>query len=129
MLQDAFADLVDLGVDRQQHVRPLGQEEPPLGVDPRFLEALELAEERLRADHHAVAQQAADAGVQDPGRDQVEGEVAVAEAHRVPGVVTALIAHHAVERGAEEIDDLPLALVPPLQSENDESTHSTSAGQ
>ena len=42
---------------------------------------------------------------------------------RVAGVVAALVAHDDVEGRAEEIDDLPLPLVPPLHADDDEIGH------
>ncbi len=49
--------------------------------------------------------------------------MAVLEPDRMAGVVAALIAHHPVEGRAEEIDDLPLALIPPLHPDDDDIGH------
>ena len=53
----------------------------------------------------------------------MEREVAIGELDRVTGVVPALVADDDVEGGAEEIDDLPLALVPPLHADHDHIGH------
>ena len=47
----------------------------------------------------------------------------VAELDRVTGVVASLRAHDGVEGRAEKIDDLPFALVSPLQSDDAHVAH------
>ena len=113
----------------EQHVRPVGDEQPAVEADATLVEPGELGEQGVRRHHHAVAEDAHHAGVQDARRDELQGEVAVAELHRVAGVVAALVAHHAVEGGTEEIDDLPLALVPPLHPHDDDVGHVPSSSK
>ncbi len=112
---------------RQQRLGAVRQEEPAARVDARRMQLLELLEEGLRRDHHAVAHDALHAFVQDSRRDEPQREVAIAELHRVPGVVPALVAHHGIECRAEEIDDLPLALISPLHSDHDDIGHTAAS--
>ncbi len=112
---------------RQERLGAIGEEEPAAGVDSRRLQLLELLEERLRRDHHAVAHHAAHAGVQDPRRDEAQREVTIAELHRVPGVVPALVTDDGVEGWTEKIDDLPLALISPLHTDHDDVGHTAAS--
>ena len=59
----------------------------------------------------------------DPGWKQVQGEVAVAELDRVPGVVAAVVSRDDVEAVGEKVDDLPLALVAPLTAQDRHDFH------
>ena len=45
------------------------------------------------------------------------------DVHRMTGVMPALVARHDVEPVGEEIDNLPLALVSPLGSQDDDVCH------
>ena len=79
--------------------------------------------QHARVDHDAVADHAALAGVEDPGRDQVElPRLAVAD-DRVAGVVAALEAHDGVGVLGEQVDDLALALVAPLGADDHDAWH------
>src|SRR5262249_62076078 len=51
---------------------------------------------------------------QDPRRNQMQHGLLAADHERVPGVVPALEAHHALRMVGEPVDDLALALVAPL---------------
>ena len=54
-------------------------------------------EQHLRVDHHAVADHRDDVRGEDPGRQQVQGVVLVADDDRVTGVVAALVADDVVD--------------------------------
>jgi hypothetical protein len=77
-------------------------------------------EERVGIEHHAVADRAPHARVEDAARDLVEHERDVADVHRVPGVGAALVAHHPVGALGEHVDELPLPLVAPLRAHHDQ---------
>ena len=64
--------------------------------------------------------------VEDPRRDQMEGELAVLVLDRVPGIVAALIADHDVGLLAQKVGDLPLALIAPLGAHYHENRHDAS---
>ena len=85
---------------------------------PSARQLVDLREQRLRIDDHAVADDAGDAVVQDAGRDQVQDELLAADVDRVAGVVPALVARHAREVRRQQVDDLALAFVAPLRAEN-----------
>jgi hypothetical protein len=79
---------------------------------------IDLLEQRLRIDHHAVADHAGDAGMEDARRDQVEDELLAVDIHGVAGVVPALITRHRGEVRGEHVNDLALALISPLRSQD-----------
>ena len=84
---------------------------------------VQLARQHLRVDHDAVADRAQLAGIEDPGRDQVELPVHAVAHDGVPGVVAALEADHEIRLLREEVDDLALALVAPLGAHDHDSGH------
>ena len=69
-------------------------------------------------DHHAVADDARDAGMQDAGRNQVQDELLAVHVDGVPGVVAALVARDRREVRRQQVDDLALAFVAPLRAEH-----------
>jgi hypothetical protein len=92
-------------------------------VDAAGTEAVELVGEYARVDHHAVADDAGLARVEDPAGDEVERPLLVPTHDRVAGVVAALEADDHVGLLGEQVDDLPLALVAPLGAHYHESRH------
>src|SRR5581483_3709929 len=95
----------------------------PADVDALGAQAVELLDQHARVDHHAVADHAALAGVEDPGRDQVELPLLLAAHDRVAGVVAALETHDGVAVLGEQVGDLALALVAPLGADYDYPRH------
>ena len=53
-----------------------------------------------------------------PGRNQVQDEFLALHVHGVAGVVAALVSRHRREVRRQHVDDLPLALVAPLRTQN-----------
>ena len=98
----------------------------PLQVDPPPPQLVDLRAQHHRVHHHAVADRAELAGVEDPGRDQVELEGLAVADDRVAGVVAALEADHEVGLLGEQVDDLPLPLVAPLGADDYHSWHGES---
>ncbi len=78
------------------------------------------AHQRLRREHHAVADEAVDVAAQDARGNQVQHGLLAADDQRVAGVVAALEAHHALRVVGEPVDDLALALVAPLGADDDD---------
>src|SRR2546422_995212 len=78
---------------------------------------VELDEERLGIQHDAVPHDAHRA-LQDARGDLVQHELACGGVDRVARVRAALIAHDEVGALGEHVDDLPLALVPPLSADD-----------
>jgi hypothetical protein len=89
-------------------------------VDPEVRELVDLLEQRLRIDDHAVADDADHALVEDPRGNQVEHELSSADIDGVAGVVAALIARHNRKVRRHQVDDLALAFITPLRAENDD---------
>ncbi len=85
--------------------------------DPLIGDRADLGEEGLGVHDDARADHAFPPA-HDPGRQEVQGEVAVAELDRVPGVVPAVVAGDDVEAAGQKIHDLPLAFVAPLSAED-----------
>ena len=99
---------------REHQVSPVGDEDPPRGGDAPLGELVQLAEEGLRLEHHTVADDADDTGVQNAGGDLSQHELGVADDDRMPGVGPALIAHDQVGPLGEHVHQLALAFVAPL---------------
>src|SRR5208337_2987871 len=79
-----------------------------------LLKPVHLHQQDLGVQNHAVADEALDAGMQDARGNQMENELFAAHHQGMAGVVAALITHHYLGLRGQEIDDLPLAFVPPL---------------
>src|SRR6266850_1553074 len=83
-------------------------------LDALFHEAVSLFKKCLRVNDHAVAEHARLALVHNTGRQQVKHERPIADLHRMPGVVSALITSDDVESLGKEINYLALAFIAPL---------------
>ena len=113
-----FAEQVELAVVRQDEVRLVADHQPVADGDAGALELVDLGEQRLRIDDHAVADDAGDAVVQDAGRQQAQHELAPVGVDGVPGIVTALVAGDDGKIGREQVDDFALAFITPLGAEH-----------
>ena len=103
---------------RQDDVRLLADQQPAVDGDAGARQLVDLLEQRLRIDDHAVADDAGHAGMQDAGRNQVQHELLAVHIHGVAGVVTALIARDRRKVRRQHVDDLAFAFVAPLRAEN-----------
>ena len=113
-----FAQQIELAVIRQDEMRLVADDQAIADVDPGVRELVDLGEERLRIDDHAVADDAGDALVQDAGRQQAQHELPPAGVDGVTGVVASLVAGDDREIRRQQIDDLALAFVAPLRAEH-----------
>src|SRR5207245_4686069 len=77
-----------------------------------------LLDQRLRRQHHAVADVTADALPEDARGNQVQNGLLAADHQGMSGVVSALEAHHPLSVVGEPVDHLPLALVTPLGADD-----------
>ena len=68
--------------------------------------------------HHAVADEVQHPGPEDADREQMGGVFLAADLDGMPGIGPAAIADDHVGMLGEEINDLPLALIPPLQPDD-----------
>jgi len=64
--------------------------------------------------HHTVADEAAHAFAQYPGRNQVQDRLHAFDHHGMPGIVTALEADHRGDMLGEHVHYLALAFIAPL---------------
>jgi len=85
------------------------------GVD----EHTALREQRIQAQHHAVADEAADVLAHDPGRDERQHGLLPAAHQRMAGVVPSLETGDGGNALGEQVDDLALALISPLHPDDD----------
>ena len=85
-----------------------------LASTPLAAERVELGQEHAGVDHHAVADDRGDVGVEHPARHELQGEGLAVDHHRVPGVVAALVADDHVHVPGQQVGELALALVAPL---------------
>src|SRR5262245_31693870 len=108
---------------RKDQMSAVGDDEVLLHRDPAPHEALDLLLERPRVDHHPVAHDAQDPGMQDPGGDQVEHQALASEDDGVARVVAAVVARDDLDARGQVVDDLPLPLVTPLRARNDDVRH------
>ncbi len=118
----ALGQLIELLVVREDEVG-VPAEHQVRGVDPPALQRVDLVQQDRGVDDHAVADDVHRGGVQDAARHQPDGEVLVAHHDGVAGVVAALVAHHHVHLGGEDVGQLPLALVAPLGAHDHRAGH------
>ncbi len=111
-------ELVQDGVPGHDHVRPV-RDDQVVDADPARLHLVHLLEQHARVEHHPVADDAGGARIQNPRWDQVEAKLLAATDHGMTGVVPALRADNHAGPLGQEVDDLPLALVPPLPADED----------
>ena len=110
-------------VVRKDEVGPVGHDEVLVDLDAAFHEAVDLALESPGVDYHAVAHDAEDSRVQDSRGHEMQDELLVGDPHRVPRVVTAVVAGHDLDVLREEVDDLSFAFVAPLGAYYDDVGH------
>src|SRR5712692_3200249 len=114
----ALLELVQDGVPGHDHVRPV-RDDQVVDADTAGLHLVHLLEQHARVEHHPVADDAGGALIQDPRWDQVEAKLLAATDHGMAGVVPALRADNHAGALGQEVDDLALALIPPLPADED----------
>ena len=120
--QVPFGHLVQRPVVRRDQVR-VGRDQELGAVHAAGGQAVDLVQQHLRVDHHAVADHRDDVRRQHPGRQQVQGVALVADDDRVAGVVPALVPDHVVDAVPEQVGGLALALIAPLSPDNHDGGH------
>ena len=116
----ALAEGVDEQVVRLDQVHQLADEEPPLGLDPASRQRVELDDQRRWVDDHALGHGADRPGLQDAARDVPDDHLVVADDQGVAGVGPARVPDDQVRGLAQQVDDLALALIPPLGPDDDD---------
>ena len=122
-----LAELLLVGAVEEQVVR---HDEVGVAADAQVVAAdaarpqrLELAEQDVRVDDDAVADDAGLGLVEDAGGDEVELELLAVAHDGVAGVVAALEAHDHVGLLGQQVGDLAFAFVAPLGADHDRSGH------
>jgi hypothetical protein len=118
-----FRQQVEIAVIRQNQVRFVADKQTVPDVDAVSGELIELAEQRLRVDDHAVADHADDIRMQDARRNETQHEFRAVDIHRMAGVVAALVAGHDIEPRCQQVDDFSFAFVAPLCAKHGEIHH------
>ena len=90
-------------------------------------ELVELLDHAGRIEHHAAGDDARHAGRQNAAGQQRKLVDLVADDDRVPGVRAALIANDEVVLAGQQVDDLALGFVAPLQTDNASSRHGSTS--
>ena len=88
-------------------------------VARRGIRVADLVLQRRRGQHDAVADQAQHAFAQDAGWNQVQHGLLAGDHQRVAGIVAALKPRDRADAFGQQVDDLALAFVAPLCSEDD----------
>ena len=104
----------DVGIARHLQLR---------AVDPGRGELIHLGEHDDRVDDDTVADHRRDVGIQDPRRNELQGERLAIDDERMSRVVTALVAHHHRHFFGDQVGELALAFVAPLRSDDDRCGH------
>jgi hypothetical protein len=121
--EEALGDLVEGAVVVGDDVR-VGADLEPAGVDAAGLEPIDLLEQDVDVDDHAVADHRRASGGEDAAGQQVQGVLLVADHDGVAGVVAAVELHHVVDPAAEVVGGLALAFVAPLGADDHDRGHS-----
>jgi hypothetical protein len=86
--------------------------------DSTFSETVDLANELERIEYDAVADDAEFRGIEDAGWHEVHGVSLTAHRHGVARIGAAVVPDDDIMPTCQQIDDLALALVAPLQADN-----------
>ena len=107
----------------KQHLRAIADPEVAAHLDAGRFQHLDFAEQRAGIDDQPVADDRLFSRPQNAAGNELEDELLIADAHRMAGVMAALVARHDIEVRGEQIDDLPLAFVAPLGAQDDNISH------
>ncbi len=113
-----LARAIEQLVERQREMGAVRNVELALVLHAPARQRVQLGEERLGIEHHAVADDA-DRALEDAGGDLVQHELACARVDGVAGVSAALVAHDEVGALGEHVDHFALTLVTPLGAHDD----------
>ena len=117
VLQALLLQGVQLPVPGQQQTGPLADQQVLGGdVHAALADGVDLLEQILAVQGHAVAQDVHDTGAENAGGQQMQGELALFVDDSVPGVAAALIAHHHIILLGEVVHHAALALVAPVDT-------------
>src|SRR5688572_26962034 len=107
-------------VVRQDEMGAITDVETPLDVDAVGDEPIHFGKQRVGVQHDAVADRAPDTRVKNAAGNLTQHELGIADVDRMAGVRAALIPNDPVRPLSEDVDQLALALVPPLCADYDD---------
>jgi hypothetical protein len=96
----------------------IGNKEAPPDIETEGFDSLNFFKKCQRIQHHAAANDAGNAFVEDTGGNNMQDVTSIADADGVSGVVSTLITGHAIEAFGKDIDNLALAFIAPLEPDN-----------
>src|SRR6202050_3417435 len=102
----------------QNHLGTVRDEEISVDGHARLAQRSHFLQKSHGIEHHAVADYAAAGGSQDSAGNQLQNEFLAIDDDRVPGIVAAGVAGHHRKALRQNVDNLSLALVAPLGSDN-----------
>jgi len=106
-------------VIRQNQMAAIGDEQAALHLNRQgLLDRLRFLDERERIENHSTTDNARHFRLKNSGRDQVQDVAAIPKTDRVACIVTALVSGDAVESFRQDIDDLTLSFVTPLDADD-----------
>ena len=120
--EEPLADLIQRPVVRHDQVRA-GADQQALAADAARLKGVDLLEEHLGVDDHAVADDRRDVRGQHAGRQHVQRVLLLADDDRVPGVIAALVPDDVLDTVPEQVGRLALTLVAPLGTDQHDRGH------
>jgi hypothetical protein len=107
-------------VIRHHQMGAVAHIEPSRHVHAVGDQLLDLVEKRIGVEHDSVTNGAPHPRVKDAAWDLMEHERATADRHGVPGIRAALVSHDPIGALRDHVDELPFALVAPLDADDDE---------
>ena len=97
----------------------IGNKEIAIDFHARGAQGSDFLQKSQRIDHHSIADDAGALGPQNAAGHQLQDKLLAVDDDRVSGVVAAGVARHYRKSVGKNVDNLALALVAPLGSDND----------
>ena len=119
-----LAQEVELAMQRQDERHVVGDPKRfRRDDDPLAFQLVDLGDQRMRIEHHAIADDRELSRPHHAGGQQAQLEGDAVDDERVPGIVAALEADDDVGALRQPVDDLSLALVAPLRADDHHIRH------
>jgi hypothetical protein len=102
----------------EDDVRVFTDEQPALDTYISFGQTVNLGCQNIRVNGYAVGYHAAGFGTNGTGRHEMKGKFLISDNNRMTCVCTPVKSHDDVTIGGKDVNNLSLAFVAPLQSDN-----------
>src|SRR3979490_954863 len=109
---------------RKNDLRAVRDEKVAVHFHARSAQGSNFLEEGQRINHHAIADHAGALGPQNTAGHELQDKLFPVDDDGVSGIVAAGVASHHRKGLSEHVDNLALALIAPLRSDNDRSSAS-----